>query len=395
MRELSNRKKRFQKPDGGGDCRPTCVPSSGGCRRGSGCAKCRIHDRSIRNHALRPPLRIDRFFRDNQNGRGIVRGMLYPQYRKPNGEPNTFRELKDVGENELRSIVRELKEVADKLWKEQKAEEIKIDKMNAGKLKAGERIWYLGVPSYEKIYRKLDDVRCTLYPYEKAVEKLDKVARAKARDEKKNSKMAEEQRIKELASALRKNLIPVEEALADSIIERKMNRLQEDINYFKQFKNRIELIRTREGVTSAEQIEKGILDEWDFRKNYSYGFDFACDEQFRSCGKGTVKKTSGVEKRIEKDSKDYAKSACDSFACKIVRRTEEVIEAGRLGTSEKIVKTAYVGAVNPWAGGKVIVTTNNGKYVWITKVILNFSKLGNPFNQWPTRLEGSDKSYDL
>jgi hypothetical protein len=42
--------------------------------------------------------------------------------------------------------------------------------------------------------------------------------------------------------------------------------------------------------------------------------------------------------------------------------------------------------VNPWDGGQVIVTTTKGKYVWNTKVILNFSKYGLPFNQWPTRL---------
>jgi hypothetical protein len=53
---------------------------------------------------------------------------------------------------------------------------------------------------------------------------------------------------------------------------------------------------------------------------------------------------------------------------------------------EKIVSSSYKGNTNPWDGGQVIVTTTKGKYVWNTKVILNFSKYGLPFNQWPTRL---------
>ncbi|NDC19278.1 MAG: hypothetical protein EBZ87_03310 [Microbacteriaceae bacterium] len=95
-------------------------------------------------------------------------------------------------------------------------------------------------------------------------------------------------------------------------------------------------------------------------------------------------KKDNVSEIIVKDAKAYAKDACDSFACKIVQKTEEEIASRK--SSEKIVSTTYKGNINPWDGAKVIVKTDKGEYVWNTKVILNFSKYGLPFNQWPTRL---------
>lgn len=313
--------------------------------------------------------------------------MLYRKYRKPNGEPNTFREVKNLKESELRSIYSELYNAEIDLWKELSAEGAKINKQNAHKLKAGERVWLMGFSSYEKLYQDLDYVRYTLAPYKSALEKIDKVNRAKARETKKKSKMAEEQRIKELASSLRENLIPVEKALAESLIMRKNQDLKDGIKFFKKLKNKIKIV----GNFDKSSTDKGIFQYSQFRECYGDCFKYDYDEPYGNRGNATVSKKEGIEAKIKTDSIEYAKSACDAFACKIVRRTEEVIEAGRLGTTEKITKTAYKGAVDPWSGGKVIVTTTNGEYVWNTKVILNFSKLGNPYNQWPTRLEGSNE----
>jgi hypothetical protein len=283
-----------------------------------------------------------------------MRTMLFPQYRKPNGDANTYRELKHLSESEVRAIVDEL------------------------------------TVAYRKTRGMSDanwDIGRTLDPYRSALERFEKASRAKAREEKKNSKLAEEQRIKELASSLRENLMPVEKALAKSIIKRKNEDLKYGIEFFKKLKNKIRIV----SHFDKSNTDKGIFSYSEFYEGYGDYFDRTYDDSFGNKGVATVSKKKGIEQKIETDSKYYAKSACDAFACKIVRRTEEVIEAGRLGTTEKIVKTAYVGAVDPWAGGKVIVTTTNGKYVWNTKVILNFSKLGNPFNQWPTRLEGSNE----
>lgn len=282
-----------------------------------------------------------------------MRTMLFPQYRKPNGDYNTFRELKHLTESEVRAIVEELTEACKKT-------------------KNSDENW---------------EVQQTRYPYRSALERFEKANRAKAREEKKNSKLAEEQRIKELASSLRENLIPVEKALAKSLIIRKNKDLKDGIEFFKKLKNKIRIVGSRE----AFDFDKGLFQYSQFRECYGDCFEYRYDDPYGHRGNATVSKKKGIEAKIETDSKDYAKSACDAFACKIVRRTEEVIEAGRLGTTEKIIKTAYKGAVNPWSGGKVIVTTTNGEYVWNTKVILNFSKLGNPYNQWPTRLEGSNE----
>ena len=280
--------------------------------------------------------------------------MLFPQYRKPNGDANTYRELKHLTESEVRAIVEELTE------------------------------------AYRKTRGMSDanwDIGQTLDPYRSALERFEKANRAKAREEKKNSKMAEEQRIKELASSLRENLIPVEKALAKSLIIRKNKDLKDGIEFFKRLKNKIRIVGSRE----AFDFDKGLFQYSQFRECYGDCFEYDYDDPYGNRGNATVSKKKGIEAKIKTDSIEYAKSACDAFACKIVRRTEEVIEAGRLGTTEKITKTAYKGAVNPWSGGKVIVTTTNGEYVWNTKVILNFSKLGNPYNQWPTRLEGSNE----
>ena len=279
--------------------------------------------------------------------------MLFPQYRKPNGDYNTFRELKHLTESEVRAIVEELTEARNKT-------------------KNSDANW---------------DIRQTLDPYRSALERFEKASRAKAREEKKNSKMAEEQRIKELASSLRENLIPVEKALAKSLIIRKNEDLKDGIEFFKRLKNKIRIVGSRE----AFDFDKGLFQYSQFRECYGDCFEYDYDDPYGNRGNATVSKKKGIEAKIKTDSIEYAKSACDAFACKIIRRTEEVIEAGRLGTTEKITKTAYKGAVNPWSGGKVIVTTTNGEYVWNTKVILNFSKLGNPYNQWPTRLEGSNE----
>ena len=283
-----------------------------------------------------------------------MRTMLYPQYRKANGGYNTFRELKHLSESEIRAIVVELTE------------------------------------AYKKMSRDSDqrwDLRETLCPYQGALEKFEKASRAKAREEKKSSKESEAKRIEELASSLRKNMDPVEKALAKMIIKRKMDDLKDGIDFFKKLKNKIKIV----SHFDKSNTDKGIFQYGEFHEGYGDYFDRTYSDPYGNKGVATVSKKKGIEQKIETDSKDYAKGACDAFACKIVRRTEEVIKVGRLGTTEKITKTEYQGGNNPWGGAVVVVTTNKGEYRWNTKVILNFSKLGNPYNQWPTRLEGSDE----
>ena len=321
-----------------------------------------------------------------------MRTMLFPQYRKPNGDANTFREVKHLTESEVRAIVEELLGARTELRAKLKAEQERLKEVYAEELKDPRRsLNFRSIPSYTEIEEPISvwDLSEILQPYQSALEKFEKLSRAKARAEKKNLKDSEEKRIAELASSLRKNMDPVEKALAESIIERRMKRLKDQTQYFEKLKNRVEVPTTYSGTPSNE--EKGILDYYYFRQNFGEWFTLKMDNDYRNSGGATVSKKEGVEERIERDAKIYAKGACDAFASKIVRRTEEVIKDGRLGTTEKITKTEYQGGNNPWGGAVVVVTTNKGQYRWNTKVILNFSGLGTPYNQWPTRLEGSNE----
>lgn len=213
-----------------------------------------------------------------------------------------------------------------------------------------------------------------------SLEKYAKEERKALRESKKNSKEVEQKRIEGLASTLRKLLVPVEKALAESIIKNDNERLVKQDEFFKSLPSPY-LFR----FVSRFSDKKDEIEYSEFRQTYGrfWNFETLKDDYRPNAPKKAVKKNNLTEK-IEKDARDYAKSACDSFACKIVQKTEEEIASRK--SYEKIVSTTYRGNINPWDGGQVIVATTKGEYVWNTKVILNFSKHGLPFNQWPTRL---------
>jgi len=211
------------------------------------------------------------------------------------------------------------------------------------------------------------------------LEKYAKEERKALREAKQNSKQIERKRIEDLASTLRKNLVPVENALVKSIIERDNFRLKKQEEFFKTLPTPY-VVKFIYGYSDKK-------DEFDysvFSQEYRRFWETERLENDFPLRREKVSKKSGLDKKIEKDAKDYSKITCDDFAFKIVQKTEQEIK--ERGTDDKIVSTSYEGNVNPWDGGQVIVTTTKGKYVWNTKVILNFSKYGLPFNQWPTRL---------
>jgi hypothetical protein len=212
------------------------------------------------------------------------------------------------------------------------------------------------------------------------LEKYAKEERKALRESKQNSKEIERKRIEDLASTLRKNLVPVENALSESIIERDNLRLKNQDKFFKSLpKPYVIYYKSRHSDDNGD--DKITYSE--FHQQYGRFWETKRLDYSESCPEKVSKKL-GLAKKIEKDAKSYAKTACDDFAFKIVQKTEQEIKDR--GTDDKIVSTSYEGNVNPWDGGQVIVTTTKGKYVWNTKVILNFSKYGLPFNQWPTRL---------
>jgi hypothetical protein len=212
------------------------------------------------------------------------------------------------------------------------------------------------------------------------LEKYAKEDRKALREAKQNSKEIERKRIEGLASHLRKLLIPVENALAESIVESDNDRLKRHDKFFKSLPKPY-VIYYKSWHSTDNSDDKITYTE--FRQQYGRFWETKRLDYSQSNAEKVSKKL-GLAKKIEKDAKDYAKTACDNFAFKIVEKTEQEISSRN--SFEKIVSSSYKGNTNPWDGGQVIIKTDKGEYVWNTKVILNFSKYGLPFNQWPTRL---------
>jgi hypothetical protein len=291
-----------------------------------------------------------------------------------------IKNIKSLSEQELREIVARFDaELAD-ARKALKAEKDRINAEYAPKLPAGHRVHLPSIESYDVLSKKFSFIYSGRDPYARQLEKFDKINRANARKDKKNAKEIEQKRIEGLASNLRKLLAPVEKALAESIIKNDNKILQEQDAFFASLPNpyHITFLHNYKDDSKRDEIYYASFAEHNER------FWLAKSENNRFNSIHRIEKRDDIEGRIERDAKAYAKSACDSFACKIVVKTEK--EIASRGSDDKIVSTFYKGSIDPWDGGQVIVTTIKGEYVWNTSVILNFSKYGLPFNQWPTRL---------
>jgi len=295
-----------------------------------------------------------------------------------------MKDIKNLSESEVREIVGKFDAELLALRQALKAEGDRITAEYAPKLKAGERVHLPSVESYSSIQSKLWDAQRNRSPYASRLEKFDKINRKNAREAKKNSKETEQKRIEGLASNLRKLLDPVEKALGKSIVENDNLLLENQDKFFKSLPKPY-LIRLLYGCYAVAKKKDEIAFQ-DFRLSYGRFWEanslgvYDSPQEYKR-----VSRKKEISKKIESDAKAYAKNACDSFACKIVVKTEQEISSRK--SSEKIVSTNYQGSINPWDGGKVIVKTDKSEYVWNTRVILNFSKHGTPFNQWPTRLQ--------
>jgi hypothetical protein len=294
-----------------------------------------------------------------------------------------MKDIKNLSEQEVRDIVSKFDAQLLELRKAIKAEGDRINAEYALKLQAGQRVHLESVESYASLSNKFRSTYSARDPYARKLEKFDKINRKNAREAKKNSKEVEQKRIEGLASNLRKLLAPVEKALAESIIEQDNERLKNQNKFFKSLKKPY-IIKFTYGCF-ARPNKKDEFSYSDFRLEFGRFWDTKHTGFGSSADPLKVSKKPNLSEKIETDAKAYAKSACDSFACKIVVKTEQEIASRK--SSEKIVSTSYNGSINPWDGGKVIVKTDKSEYVWNTKVILNFSKHGLPFNQWPTRLQ--------
>lgn len=84
----------------------------------------------------------------------------------------------------------------------------------------------------------------------------------------------------------------------------------------------------------------------------------------------------GVPAKLHAKAAEMAKAALIGYAEKLGAK----IDASGI---EEVVYVKYVGGTNVWGWSHVVVNWN--EQFWRTKMIVNVSCLGKPFNQWPTR----------
>lgn len=86
-----------------------------------------------------------------------------------------------------------------------------------------------------------------------------------------------------------------------------------------------------------------------------------------------VRDDKAVERFVQ-EARDMAAGQYDAFICKLVSKVGECKDATLEGS-------------HVWGYSHLTVTLLDGStQVWRTQQILNWSVLGNPYNQWPTRL---------
>jgi hypothetical protein len=117
--------------------------------------------------------------------------------------------------------------------------------------------------------------------------------------------------------------------------------------------------------------------------------DDSCPSMRDPLSARTIRAHAVASKRLTKIAADEADVFVGGFAWKIASRTAERHYAHTGMTDSTIVAATSNGAV--WEGSTIHISATNPSasnpmtYTFETKCILNFSKYGKPFNQWPTR----------
>lgn len=86
-----------------------------------------------------------------------------------------------------------------------------------------------------------------------------------------------------------------------------------------------------------------------------------------------------LDARFDKEAADYARMFIDAYAAKLTAKIAKEDKAFVIDTVK------YEGTADPFAHSFLTVTGAQGTMVWKTKCIINQSKYGKLFNQWPTR----------
>lgn len=117
--------------------------------------------------------------------------------------------------------------------------------------------------------------------------------------------------------------------------------------------------------------------------------DDSCPSFRDPLAKRTIRDRAVAAKRLAKVAADEADQFVGGFAFKIATRTAERHYAHTGMTDSTIVAATSNGAV--WDGSTIHISATNPSasnpmtYTFETKCIVNFSKYGKAFNQWPTR----------
>lgn len=98
----------------------------------------------------------------------------------------------------------------------------------------------------------------------------------------------------------------------------------------------------------------------------------------------TLKAEHLTERSLQAEAKSYADLVVGSYAYRVADRT-----AARHQVATKENKAAITSCVSDnktiWDGAIITVTCGSHQYRFSTSCIVNFSKYGKAFNQWPTR----------
>lgn len=100
----------------------------------------------------------------------------------------------------------------------------------------------------------------------------------------------------------------------------------------------------------------------------------------------TLRDPEIVAEKIAEAAERHADDLLATYAAKLTAKVAE--HAKKKGVESEIAAARYVGTRNPWQTSTLEVKLTNGaKMTLTTSIIVNVSKLGKLFNQFPTRLK--------
>ncbi|NBV52461.1 MAG: hypothetical protein EBR83_02835 [Verrucomicrobia bacterium] len=233
----------------------------------------------------------------------------------------------------------------------------------------------------------------------KRLEAAAKADRAKAKASKAKAEMDLVILLKPAVTLIRATLADAEKQIAERIAQR----------YLRDFDYLVALAAKAisEGTTRRRKNADGSIEVVKTETTISDFYDLVGDQQRQmpayrllfsddSCpsfrdplAKRTIRDRAVAAKRLGKVAADEADAFVGGFAWKIASRTAERHYAHTGMTDSTIVAATSNGAV--WEGSTIHISATNPSasnpmtYTFETKCIINFSKYGKAFNQWPTR----------